>query len=253
MPSRTPTAIQTATPIAESDFDGTRVIFICTAGFLITVGDQRVLIDAIYQGYPGGVLRPILDSQPPFDGVDLVIATHEHLDHFDPELVLHYLQNNPESLFLSTPKAVEALLALDSSLRPRLTAVDLAKGERAQLELAGIELEALPLSHGVPGILNLGFIISMGGVSFFHTGDIDATSVSAADLQAYGLPAKQVDIAFAPEFLFSEAQYHDHILQGIQAEYLFPMHRGMLPVSDYESIFPNSTLLQQPYESWLMP
>jgi hypothetical protein len=82
---------------------------------------------------------------------------------------------------------------------------------------------------------------------------LDVSSISVADLQAYDLPAQRIDIAFAPEFLFSEMQYHDHILQGIQAEFLFPMHGGMQPVSDLETVFPNSNLLLQPYDSWVMP
>jgi len=61
-PTATPTAISpsatpTATPIAESTFDGVRVTFVFNAGFLITAGDKRILIDAI-GGYPDETILP---------------------------------------------------------------------------------------------------------------------------------------------------------------------------------------------------
>lgn len=252
-PTATPTMVSTATPIAESAFDGVRVNFIFNEGFLITVGDQRILIDAIYKGHTGGVLKPLLDSQPPFDGVDLILATHEHHDHFDPELVLHYLQNNPETLFAATPNAVDAILALDSSMQPRLTAVDLRRGEYEHLNLAGIDLEAVHLSHGMPGILNIGFIINFDEVKLFHMGDMDPIDVKVSDLQAYGLPGKQIDIAFVHEYLLTEDEFHAHISEGIQANHLIPMHFGGQPPLGLESIFPNLSILQEPYESWVMP
>jgi L-ascorbate metabolism protein UlaG (beta-lactamase superfamily) len=238
----------------DSSFEGVRVTFISTAGFLITVGDQRILIDAIYQGYPGGVLKPILEGQPPFDGVDLILATHEHLDHFDPELVLQYLQNNPETEFASTQNAVEAILALDSSMRTRLTTIDLNVGEQEQRAVADINLEAMYLSHGMPGIQNLGYILTIDDITIFHTGDMDPSSVSISDLQDYGLPEKQLDIAFIPEFLFVIEEFHAHILEGIPAEYLIPMDFGYEPLPpEIDNIFPNMIIFRETYENWELP
>ena len=253
-PTATAVAEPTGTPIGESTFDGTRVTIIHNAGFLITVGDKRVLIDAIYTGYPGGILKPILESQPPFDGVELIIATHDHPDHFDPELVRGYLQVNPETQFVSNPAAVEALLALDTGLRPRLTAVDLGAGDVQQLNIAGVELEAMHLSHGMPGILNLGFIISLDGVTLFHMGDMDPAVVSVSDLQAYGLPGKRIDIAFIHEYLFAEEQFHTHVTEGIQARHLIPMHFPVCnPLEGIEDMFEGIQLFGAEFDSWIMP
>ena len=243
----------TATFIAESSFDGVRVTYITNAGFLITAGDRRILIDGIYQGYPGGVLKPILESQPPFDGVDLILITHEHPDHFDAELVLQYLQDNPETKLVSTPRVIDSILAIDGSVEPRLTAIDLKHGEQKDLRIADIDLEAFYISHGMPGLLNLGFVIIIDNITIFHTGDIVPTSVSVSDLKAYGLPQKHIDIAFVPEFLFSEEDFHAHILEGIQARYLIPMHFDMQPASGFESVFTNIHVFTKPYESWIMP
>ena len=220
---------------------------------MITVGDQRILIDVIYAGYPEGVLKPILDSQPPFDGVDLILATHEHHDHFDPELVLRYLQNNPETVFASTPNAVKAILALDNSMQTRLTAIELEAGGQEKLTLAGIDLEVIQLSHGVTDVDNLGFIITFEEAKLFHMGDMDPAVISVSDLKDFSLPGKQIDIAFAHEYLLSEEAFHAHVSDGIQAKYLIPMHFGLQPSVDLESIFSTIIILDEPYESWVMP
>lgn len=231
-----------------------RVTFIHNEGFLITVGDKRIMIDVIYEGYPGGILKPVLESQPPFDGVDLVLATHIHHDHFSAELVLSYLQNNPETVFISTQSAVEDILSLDSTVRDRLIPIQIEKGEIERITIKDINLEAIHLSHGIPGLLNLGFIITVDGVSLFHTGDIDPDYVSVAYLQSYGLPAKQIDIAFVIDSLVVFEEYHNHILEGIQARYIIPMHFSVLsPPSGIESVFPNAFIFKDQYGSWVMP
>jgi L-ascorbate metabolism protein UlaG (beta-lactamase superfamily) len=253
-PTATPTPAPPATPIAESWFDGVRVTFVHNTGFLITVGEVRILIDVLYEGYPGGVLKPVLDSQPPFDGVGLILATHEHHDHFSPDLVLRYMQANPHAVFISTQRAVEQLVALDNSIQDRTTPIELSRGESEQIDLDGVALEAIHLSHGMPGLLNLGFIMEIGDVRLFHTGDVDPDSVSVFDLQSYGLPERQIDVALVPDFLLTTEDYHPHVLVGIQARYLIPMHFSVLnPPVISETDFPNVFIFQEPYESWVLP
>ena len=244
----------TVTPVAESWFDGVRVTYVYNAGFLITAGDRRILIDALYEGDPGGGLKPLVDSQPPFDGVDLILATHEHADHFSPELVRDYLRDNPHTLFVSTKGAVEQLLALGTDIRYQVVPIDLKKGERDQIDANGIHVEAIYLSDGMPGLLNLGFIVTVGDMRLFHTGDMAPDSNPVSDLQAYGLPDSRLDVAFVPYFMLTEAEFHAHVVEGIQARYLIPMHFSpqARPVG-IEDNFPNSYVFRESLESWILP
>ena len=43
------------------------------------------------------------------DNVDLILATHNHADHFDPIAVGRHLRANPEARFVSTKQAVKSL------------------------------------------------------------------------------------------------------------------------------------------------
>jgi L-ascorbate metabolism protein UlaG (beta-lactamase superfamily) len=255
IPTATLIPMPMATPVAESRFDGVRVTYVFNAGFLITVGDRRVLIDAIYEGYPEGVLKPILESQPPFDGVDLILATHEHVDHFSPSLVRAYMLANPNTVFASTQGAARQLLALGDDLRSRVVSIEIGEGESGELEVNGIAVEAICLSHGIPRFLNLGFVITIGDATLFHTGDIEDGAVDVQYLQSYGLAEKRVDIAFVPQVFFTEEAYYALMLEGIQARYLIPMHfyGRFSPPVHFQSTFPDFFVFGESYESWILP
>ena len=249
-PSPTPTW----TPIAPSSYEGVRITHVFNAGYLITAGDKRILIDALYAGHPEGLLKPLVHAQPPFDGADLILATHEHGDHFSPELVSRYMAENPQTMFVSTRSSVEQLRALDSGLRARTIAVQLERGERKQIEVKGVDLEALYISHGMPGILNLGLIITVDGVKIFHTGDLSPDHVSASYLQDYGLPGMEIDVAFVPDFVLTMEEYRDIVLEGIQPRYVIPTHYPYeIPPSGIEEVFPNAVVFRDTMESWVLP
>jgi L-ascorbate metabolism protein UlaG (beta-lactamase superfamily) len=230
------------------------VTHVFNAGYLITVGDKRILIDALYEGYPEGILKPVVYAQPPFDGVDLILATHEHRDHFSPQLVAKYMRENPHTIFISTKSAVRQLLAQDSDLRGRTKGVELNKGERRQIDVEGIGLEAIYLSHGVAGLLNLGFVITVDGAKLFHTGDLSPDHVRVSYLQDYGLPEEQLDVAFVPDFLLTMEEYHAHVTEGIQPRYVMPMHYPYEdPPVGVEDDFPNAFVFADTMQNWVLP
>ena len=75
------------TPDAEGDLAPVEITFIDNAGFLIAAGVTKVLIDALYEGNayisspPDMILQQAIEGDPPFDGVDLLLITHDHPDH----------------------------------------------------------------------------------------------------------------------------------------------------------------------------
>jgi L-ascorbate metabolism protein UlaG (beta-lactamase superfamily) len=230
------------------------VTHVFNAGFLITIGDKRILIDALYEGYPEGILKPMIHHQPPFDGIDLILATHEHDDHFSPELVGRYMRDSPQTLFVSTKSAVDQLITLDGNLQERSTAVELREAERAQIEIDGLELEVIYISHGMSGLLNLGFIITVDGYKLFHTGDLSPEHTTVQYLQDYGMPEMQIDVAFVPGFLITTEEYHAHVLEGIQPRYVIPMHYALdNPPLGIEEVFPNALVFRDSMESWILP
>lgn len=194
-----------ATASASTDSGGVEIVYLANEGFLIRSGGRAVLIDALFgdgiRGYPfvpAEIRRDMELGEPPFDGVQLVLATHQHGDHFDPAAVARFLDGHPEAHFVSTEGAVAELLRLlpeGGSARARVRAATPEAGRPVRLEHDGLVVEAFDLHHGEgmnPPIANLGFIIEIGGVKLLHVGD---TEVTAGEFRESGAAERSVDVA----------------------------------------------------------
>ncbi len=261
IPVSSETPIPSPIPTDSASFALVKVTFINNAGFLIDSDGRKILIDALYEGSPLGsslpseVLRQVVGGEPPFDEIDLLLITHEHSDHFSAEIVLEFLENNTETLVVSNQIVVEEILTHNNDLQQRVIPIQLTENETKRIMVANIELEILNISHGVPDLLNLGFVIDLPGGRLFHSGDMSAADVSLADLLAYELPQKQLDIAFLPFYMFQNGDYHAHIRDGIKARNLIPMHYPYDdPPQGIDNYFPDAIIFSNSMEMWeLLP
>lgn len=218
-----------ATATAELPWEGpaapVEITFVDIAGFLIECGGKKILVDAFSMMFPKEVRTLLEQAAPPFDGVDLILTTHNHSDHFHPQLVGPHLEQSPDTVFVSTEQAVAQLQKAFPALRSdRLRAFEPKEGERLQATVKGVDLEMLNLPHGVP-LTNLAFVIHIGGRKLLHTGDF----VDVTDIEAYGLAGEGIDVAFVPHFYLIEEQYlsedgQSPMLEAIQAQHIVPMH-----------------------------
>lgn len=238
------------------------VTYVSNAGFLITVGDKKILIDALYSlsNYdpPLDAQRRMTLAQPPFDGVDLVLATHNHSDHFDASMVRLHLSNNPRAIFGSTSQATASL----SDLSARVVTFEAATGVSMVRNIAGMNVEAIYLSHGrfpegQVEIVNYGFVVTVNGVTFFHTGDVDYDNLDYDVFRGYNLSEKKIDLAFIHHYyLESGSTYQRFVRDGIGGKYIIPMHLGGLPRPDFEAIlltYPGAVVFSQSLQTWTMP
>jgi L-ascorbate metabolism protein UlaG (beta-lactamase superfamily) len=265
LPIEIPTLTPIPWPTSEAFFDGARVTFINNAGFLITVGDKKILIDALYEtdnpniDPPQEVLQRAVNAEPPFDQIDLVIVTHSCADHFSADLVRDHLRNNEMAVFVSSPNVVRQIERLGGDFAERLIPVDLEPGESSHLSINGIELDCLYLTHGDASTLNIGVVITVDDYTFFHSGGMSIDSmmedaVSLADLQGYGLPQKEIDLAFLTSYIFYVDEYVTLIENGIQARYVSPMHYPyQYPPTSIEENFPNAVVFKDTLENWVVP
>ena len=85
-----------------------RGMLIANAGILLEYRNTKLLIAGLYRvtdnpfsDIPPDTLRRLQDGEPPYDGVDFLLFTHGHSDHFSAELVQEYAQRRqPKGLFL---------------------------------------------------------------------------------------------------------------------------------------------------------
>ncbi|MCI0486353.1 MAG: MBL fold metallo-hydrolase [Blastocatellia bacterium] len=244
------------------------VTYIANEGFLIASGEQKVLVDALVREgvkpypVPSSATRERLEkAQSPFDGVDLVLASHFHPDHFDPLAVAEHLANNPQARFISTRQSVEKLkTAFDryEAIESRVTGLLPKEGERMSLTHGGINLQILNIHHGRNRPFeNLGLLFEVGGRKFLHIGDSEA---SADDFKSYDLVKDKIDVAFIPYWYFMSDDWKRAIRQHLKPAQIIVMHLPVLSeksefiekrggwtkvFSDIKAEFPNAVIFEK--------
>ena len=221
---------QTAPPTETTDT--VDVTYLGNEGFLIAAGETSVLIDALFSdgiaGYavvPPKPRRQLEAAAGPFEGVDLILASHYHGDHFDPRAVARHLASNPDARFVSTHQAVDRMRQLKSftDLADRVEGHWPAEGATAEVEHAGVTVTVFNLHHGrdrQPPVQNLGLLIDLGGLRLLHVGD---TEVTVDDIRAYALGDYDIDVLFAPGWFFTYQQWQP-LFAEIDADTRIVMH-----------------------------
>ncbi len=256
LPTHTPDEL----PLPSPESSQIEITYVGSAGFFISCAGKKILIDALFDGPIFGIdvpqehLTAMAKAQPPFDHVDLVLASHSHLDHFEPDLVGAHLKSNPQAHFVSTVLAVQHLRTAFpgfAEIEARVHPFDLAKGEHVQTTINGIQLEIINVPHG--SMRNLGFIIEVGGLRLFHPGDPDAYPAMVPYLQSYALPEKEIDIALLPWWLVADEELQAIVSEGIRPRDVIVRYSGDTNAEEVRgllvNVFPQAIVLGV-MESW---
>jgi L-ascorbate metabolism protein UlaG (beta-lactamase superfamily) len=206
--------------------------YIGCEGVLIRSRAGSVLIDGLfgdeaapYHVPPDSALIDLRNARPPFDGVDLVLATHYHGDHFDAAAVADYLRVSGRTRFVSTPQAAEAVVAqAGRDVADRVAAIDTPEGVRVASDFAGVRVEAFGLSHGkvnYADVQHLGFVVWLGGSTVVHLGD---GIIDERTLRAAGLVDAPPDVGVLP-FWFLTYPFGKHLVaRGFRPRAIFAVH-----------------------------
>lgn len=201
-------------------------------GVLVRSDSGSVLIDGLYgeEAAPFGVpdasvLDRLRDAKPPFDHIDVILATHFHGDHFDPTAVARHLRANPNAHFISTTQAtVQVMEATHGLLGHRVHGIQADEGVIVQRDVGSVHVEAFGLSHGkvhYADVQHLGFLVSMGAHSLIHLGDgiIDEKALRAA-----GAMDRDIDVGVLP-FWFLTYPFGKRLVSGsFRPRALFAVH-----------------------------
>lgn len=192
-------------PLAEALGKGPRagvaLHWLGQAGFAVQGSGRLVLIDpylsdSLAEKYPGGEFNHSRRMPSPLAptaarGVDAVLCTHQHADHMDPGTLPGIAAASPGCTFV-VPRA-EKDFALSLGV-PELRLRTMDNGETLPLE-ARLQVDAIAAAHedlarnDKGQLLHLGYILTIGGLRIYHSGDCipydgleEALRASAADV-----------------------------------------------------------------------
>ncbi len=218
------------------DGKSVEVQYIANEGVLITAGGTRVLIDGLHRKYddayaylPDREREKIEAARPPFDGVDLILVSHMHGDHFHHESVGNYLHSSPKTVLATSGQIVDEIagkFAGYDSIKDRVTPLPFAFKERTTRNVGGIDVEFLALGHGSgrhASIQNFGHVFSLGGKRFLHVGDAPTTPELFAH---YGLDKLGIDVALLPGWFLAYPEGQAIIREHIKPKHMIAVHVG---------------------------
>ena len=191
------------------------------------MGSTTILIDALpkskYYANPSDTLTArIMNGIPPFEGVDYVLVTHDHPDHFNAELISRFLLNHPAAQFIASSGTCSKLNG-DSITGKDLSGLDLELGEHQTIRGGGADIVVLRLSHGADaGISNLAYVVRSNGYTFVHVGDA-RLSDNEEYLRRLDWKSYDVDLLFI-EFFDHSDETRDIIEKMIKPNYVVLMH-----------------------------
>jgi L-ascorbate 6-phosphate lactonase len=181
-----------------------RIWWIGQEGFVIKSSRRIIYIDPYLSDYCERITRGqpnehVLITPPPLkpqdvDHADLVLCTHDHADHIDPEGIPIIAESSPRARFVVPRCARETMLRL-GVLRDR---IDTLAGDD-YLALDDVEVHAVPAMHErfdrdpEKGYPYLSYLLGLEGMSLFHAGD-----TIPYEGQIERVAAHRIDVAFLP-------------------------------------------------------
>ncbi|MEX0670125.1 MAG: MBL fold metallo-hydrolase [Pirellulales bacterium] len=153
------------------------------AGFLVRTANHTILIDpylsdvlaAKYRGreFAHERLMPAPIAVGAIDRLDLVLCTHKHSDHMDPDTLAEIAARHPSCRFIVPAAEVDYARALGLPAE-RLLPLD---AEETASPLDALSVTAVPaahesLEHDAAGRCRyLGYVVRAEGLTLYHSGD----------------------------------------------------------------------------------
>lgn len=161
-------------------------------------------------------------------GVDIILITHEHADHFHIESIKQVLINNPQAKVITNSRVSELLAA--ENIPAELIEHEQTKTIE-QLTIAGFGKEHANIYPTVPNVMNTGYLIQN---RFFYPGD--ALTKPAVPVEILAMPMA------GPWLKLAEAI---NWAKEIKPQICLPVHDGMLQPREWIyglpiKIFPES-------------
>jgi ankyrin repeat protein/L-ascorbate metabolism protein UlaG (beta-lactamase superfamily) len=216
------------------------IAYISNDGFLITSKTKNVVVDSLienpwgYSNTPDKVFENMVNARPPFERIDLLLFSHAHRDHFEPEMAAKVLMGHPETILVGNEivnKELKEAAGDDfPKISPQVKNINPEWGTIIEETINGVDLQIFPVNHSTPDrpYMTLAFILDMDGIKVLHLGDIYAPS-NEEYFRTFQLQKLNINVAFIDPFFLLDKIGQQMAKEFIQPKQIIPMH-----MRDYE-------------------
>ncbi|MDF2510147.1 MAG: fold metallo-hydrolase [Herbinix sp.] len=142
-------------------------------GYVIKIADKIIYVDAFLSEMEGRQVEPVFKSSE-ITNADIVIGSHDHIDHIDREAWVGIAKASPEAIFI-VPEAIAKKVS-DELLIPRSRFIG-SEDEKTMI-CKGLSITGIAAAHEFldrdpkTGLYPyMGHVVGNGKVSFYHSGD----------------------------------------------------------------------------------
>jgi L-ascorbate metabolism protein UlaG (beta-lactamase superfamily) len=166
--------------------DSISITYIANSGYLVEIDSHKIIIDGLFRRghnrYPtpdAHTQKLLVSNQYPFDNIDLILVSHTHEDHFDSEMVMDCMLNNPSARLLCPQQVIDRIrdnVAVYDQIKTRIIDCTPDTFVSQSVQVGDIEIHACRLAHGGErhkDVQNIAYLISIKGRSVFHSADAD--------------------------------------------------------------------------------
>lgn len=194
-----------------------RLTHLGNAGMLVECGSRAAIVDGLFregvrghERIPAALREKIESAAPPFDRIEVILATHSHADHFDAAAVARHLGANPRARFAGIPEM--------ASLLPPGRAEAITRPATRTFGPFEVTFHDLPHQRPVRTVVeNTLHVIRACGQTIAFTGD------ATQELSFYAR-APKVDILVAPYWFVTTPQGRAVVEQVFQPQDVWAVH-----------------------------
>ena len=231
-------------------------------GFILGDGQStRVMIDgmvvepySVYGGLPYPFQADFEAANGPFAKINLVLVSHQHHDHNQPEFACKFIQNS--IAILATSSQVIDLMRercrqfILSS--PRVQIIDPQYDQPETLSVGGATATIFLLSHGAgkyAALKNYGHLVEIGGMRVLHIGD---AAMINADFDRANVANMKVDVALVPFWYFQPGPGGALVRKYLTAKHMVATHIPPGEMDEVKSFlkveYPEVIILENPMD-----
>lgn len=208
------------------------VTYISNEGFLVEVNDKKVLIDGLFDNIADdwcdspsdSIIDLMINSKPPFDGIDIVAITHNHVDHFEESIVVQHMLSNQNGIVIC-PHQVNAILSANPNypkIKNRIIPITPEPLTDSIIVVSDVSVNVMRLEHSGSmrknpesgemenihkDVENLGYLFNLNGAKIFHCGDTNP--LNEKEYNTYQINKEEIDIAFVERLFFAFYKEND--------------------------------------------